>query len=1178
MYRHIFEIYAVMVIHSKKIRITFMEKNSSFPLLAVLLFLLHVVATCLAMNISTDQISLLALRDQITSDPYHILYTNWSSSAAVCNWIGITCGSRHQRVTVLNISGMGFSGTIPPQLGNLSFLVSLDLSYNYFHGGIPPEFSRLRRLRAINLSFNNITGEIPKFLGDFQDLQMLSLENNRFSGFIPSSISNMKNLGYLNLRYNNLEGNIPTGITTLRSLKWLSFGFNKLNGSNVLSMFNISILEYLDLRNSGLTGGFPSDLCRRLPKLQKFGLNFNMLSGEIPRRVSECSELQVLLLMENDLIGTIPRELGRLQLLQFLSLGSNKLHGTIPDEIGRLNNLKQLGIERNELTGSIPLTIFNISSLQILSIWDNKLEGPLPREVGNLTMLNVLDLGINSLTGVLPDEIGNLQELSELKLDFNNLSGSIPIGIFNISTLVSITLTQNRISGNLPSTIGNGSPNLERIFLGANTIDGVLPRSISNVSKLTVLELSANKLTGSIPDSLGDLRLIEILNLQGNSFTSDCSMLSFITPLANCKNLRELILSVNPLNAKLPKSVGNLSSLQKFEAVGCNLKGHVPNEIGNLRNLSYLKLEYNDFTGIVPTTISSLKKLQQLSLGANRISGPFPIVLCDLPNLGLLNLSQNQLQGGIPSCLGDVTSLREVYLDSNNFTATIPSSLWNLKDILKLNLSSNFFNGSLPLEVGNLKAAILLDLSGNQIFGNIPSTLGGLQKLIQLSLAHNRIDGSIPETFGELINLEALDLSYNKMSGVIPTSLEALKQLNSFNVSFNRLHGEIPSGGPFHNFPYQSFMSNEGLCGKPQKHVPACPSNSKSRSHSKKKRLIWIIVASSVISAIGLALAIVSVLMTRRGKTVNAEEEGSPEVAPQRISYYELQRATRGFDGNNLLGSGSFGSVYKGTLVDGMMVAVKVFNVQMEGTFRTFDRECEILRNLRHRNLTKIISSCSNLDFKALILVYMPNGSLDKLLYSRDYSLNIMQRLNIMVDVASALQYLHHGYSVPVIHCDLKPSNVLLDKDMVGHLTDFGIAKLLTKEESVAHTTTFATIGYIAPEYGLEGLISKSIDVYSYGIMLLETYTKKKPNDEMFTGDLDLKSWVHSSLPDKLDEILDSDLLTVDEEKLDEKLHYVSSIMELAMNCTAKSPVERMNMTDVVAALEKIKQHLSSLY
>ncbi|XP_070021516.1 probable LRR receptor-like serine/threonine-protein kinase At3g47570 [Nicotiana sylvestris] len=532
--------------------------------------------------------------------------------------------------------------------------------------------------------------------------------------------------------------------------------------------------------------------------------------------------------------------------------------------------------------------------------------------------------------------------------------------------------------------------------------------------------------------------------------------------------------------------------------------------------------------------------------------------------------------GSIPSCLGDVTSLREIYLDSNNFTSNIPSNLWNLKDTLKLNLSSNFFNGSLPLEIGNLKDAILLDLSWNQISGNIPSTVGGLQKLIQLSLAHNRIEGSLPNTIGKLLTLEALDLSYNNISGVIPKSLEELKQLGSFNVSFNRLHGEIPNGGPFVDLPYQSFMSNERLCGNLQKHVPACPSN--NHSNSKKRRLVWIVVASSVISVIGLASAIVFMLMRRRGKTVNAEDEWLPEVAPQRISYYELQRATQGFDGNNLLGSGSFGSVYKGTLADGMIVAVKVFNVQMEGTFQTFDRECEILRNLRHRNLIKIISSCCNLDFKALILEYMPNESLDKLLYSRDYSLNIMQRLNIMVDVASALEYLHHGYSVPIIHCDLKPSNVLLDNDMVGHLSDFGIAKLLTKEECIAHTTTFATIGYIAPEYGSEGLISKRSDVYSYGIMLLEIFTKKKPNDEMFTGDLNLRSCVHNSLPDVLDQFIDTDLLTLDEQNSSQKLQCLTLIMELAMNCTANIPGERMNMVDVVAALKKIKQKLSSYY
>ncbi|XP_070023967.1 probable LRR receptor-like serine/threonine-protein kinase At3g47570 [Nicotiana sylvestris] len=1047
--------------------------SSSFRLLAFLLISFHIIATCLAMNISTDQSSLLALKAHVTPDPYHILSKNWSSSTSVCNWIGITCGSRHQRVTVLNIS----------------------------------ELSRLRKLIAIDISSNG------------------------------------------------------------------------LNGSNVLSVFNISSLDYLGLMDASLTGDLPSDLCRRLPRLQKLFLSSNMLSGEIPRSISECSELQVLALMENNFLGTIPGELGNLQLLKVLDIGFNNFEGTIPYEIGHLYNLEllamdynkltgsvpyvigrlykleYLSMERNKLTGSIPLSIFNISSLEYLSIGDNKLEGPLPREVGNLSMLQVLDFSMNNLTGVIPHGIGNLQELEDLSLSYNNFKGSIPIGIFNISSLIYLQLAGNHISANLPSTIGHGLPNVEGIHLSGNNINGVLPSSISNMSKLMYLELYRNELTGSIPESLGNLRLLEVLGLSSNSFNSE---LSFITPLANCKYLRKLILSSNPLNAMLPKSIGNLSSLEMFLATGCNLKGHIPNEVGNLRNLSSLELEDNDFNGIVPMTISSLKNLQRLSLGANRISGPFPIALCELSNLALLNLSQNQMWGSLPSCLGDMTSLREVSLDSNNFIAIIPSNLWTLKDILKLNLSSNFFNGSLPLEVGNLKAAILLDLSWNQILGNIPSTLGSLQKLTHLFLAHNRIEGSIPEAFGGLKSLEVLDLSYNNLSGVIPKSLEALKYLHYFNVSFNRLHGEITNEGPFVHLPYQSFMSNEGLCGNSQNHVPTCPSNSKDRSKSKKERLMRVVVASSVFSVIGLASAIVFLLMRRRGKTTNTEDEWLPEVAPQRISYYELQRATQGFDGNNLLGSGSFGSVYKGTLADGIIVAVKVFNVQMESTFQTFDRECDILRNLRHKNLTKIITSCCNLDFKALIFEYMPNESLDKLLYSRDYCLNIMQRLNIMVDVASALEYLHHGYSVPVIHCDMKPSNVLLDNDMVGHLTDFGIAKLLTMEESIAHTTTFATIGYIAPEYGMEGLVYKRSDVYSYGIMLLETFTKKKPNDEMFVGDMNLRSCVHNLLPDELDQIIDADLLTVDEENLSRKMQCVASIMELAMNCTANIPVERI--------------------
>ncbi|KAL7241961.1 hypothetical protein ACSBR1_014519 [Camellia fascicularis] len=151
------------------------------------------------------------------------------------------------------------------------------------------------------------------------------------------------------------------------------------------------------------------------------------------------------------------------------------------------------------------------------------------------------------------------------------------------------------------------------------------------------------------------------------------------------------------------------------------------------------------------------------------------------------------------------------------------------------------------------------------------------------------------------------------------------------------------------------------------------------------------------------------------------------------------------------------------TIIDTTILAIKVFNLQVEGAFKSFDVECEIMRHIRHRNLTEVISSCSNLDFKALVLEYMPNGSLEKWLYSYNYFLDMLQRLDIMIDVSCALKYLHHDYSMPLVHYDLKPNNILLDDDIVAHVSDFGIAKLLDLGESVTHTKTIATFGYIAP-------------------------------------------------------------------------------------------------------------------
>ncbi|KAF7842257.1 putative LRR receptor-like serine/threonine-protein kinase [Senna tora] len=292
---------------------------------------------------------------------------------------------------------------------------------------------------------------------------------------------------------------------------------------------------------------------------------------------------------------------------------------------------------------------------------------------------------------------------------------------------------------------------------------------------------------------------------------------------------------------------------------------------------------------------------------------------------------------------------------------------------------------------------------------------------------------------------------------------------------------------------------------------------------------------------------------------------------PIRISYYELLRGTNGFNESNFLGKGSFGSVYKGVLSSGQLVAVKIFHLDLEGAFRSFDAECVAICNLRHRNLVKIISSYSNVDFKSLVMEFMPNGSLDRWLYSHNYCLNILQRLNIMIDVAAALEYLHHGSFTPTIHCDVKPSNVLLDEDMVAHLSDFGLAKLLGETQLQIYTETFATIGYMAPEYGSNGVVSIKGDVYSYGIMLMEVFTRKKPTDDMFIEGLNLKDWVSKSTPHSIINVLDANLLQGDHQNIGNTLLHIPSIFELALNCCIDLPETRINMTDVVMALKKIK-------
>ncbi|KAI7736772.1 hypothetical protein M8C21_016419, partial [Ambrosia artemisiifolia] len=881
------------------------------------------------------------------------------------------------------------------------------------------------------------------------------------------------------------------------------------------------------------------------------------LEGSLSPHVGNLSFLRRLYLSNNSFQGAIPHELGRLFRLRVLSLHTNKFNGVIPANISGCFNLERIGLGANELVGSIPKEISFLSKLTFLSLQFNNLTGGIPPFLGNITSMQMFSTHGNPLSGSIPDTLTHWKNLEEIYCSHCNLSGTIT-PMYNLSLLTEVRFTNNQLTGNLPLALGSMLPNLVSLFLWGNQLTGPLPPSISNCSRLSNLQMNKNKFSGKLAIDFSKLRDIYFITIGSNNFGSkEVDEMKFVNSLENCTKIKYLDISDCNFQGVLPISIEQNQ-----------LQGSLPLSIGNLAGLGSIYLAANHFTGSIPSTIGNLRKLQMLDLRKNQLSGRIPDTIGNLSLLNTLSLSSNKLEGVIPSSLGSCRHLLELYLDDNRLNGKIPSKLLQLSSLSKtLNLSKNNLFGSLPIEVGYLKMLTALDLS------------------------YNNLSGSIPSSLGDCGSLTMLFLKGNLFHDMIPSSLSSLKGLLELDISYNDLSGEVSMLGVFSNESAFSVAGNSRLCGGViELGLPRC----KETKKQTKKFLLFtivILVASALFTIICLAYVL------RRKKMNRQLSHSSKSNRFLKVSYKQLFKATNGFSEANLIGNGGFSSVYKGILneYDDRFVAVKVLRLQNRGAQRSFMRECEVWRNIRHRNVLRVITSCSSVDFqgndfKALVYEFMPNGSLHDWLHSSESTsrLNLLQIINILMDVACALDYIHNQCIPAVVHGDLKPSNILLDDDMVAHIGDFGLARFLgTTTYQTSSTMNRGTLGYVAPEYGIGNEMTSSGDVYSFGILLLEVMTRKKPTDDIFQDSLSLHKFASMSLPNHVTDVIDVSIVNTYQEKgiatknkaVDvEKLNgCLASTIKIGVSCSVDSPQQRMEIKNVVCELQRIRNTLQDI-
>jgi Leucine-rich repeat (LRR) protein len=635
-------------------------------------------------------------------------------------------------------------------MGNLNHLQYLNLAFNHFTGSIPYDFGQLTKLVSLSLSGNYYLSVEPvsfdKIVQNLTKLRDLALDSVNMSLVVPNSLTNLSSsLSSLSLSRCGLQGKIPGNIfhlpnlelLVLQSNEGLTGSFPSSNVSNVLwllvlsdtrisvylendSISNLKSLKYMILSNCNIVG---SKLAQfgNLTRLFQLDLSNNNISGQIPSSFGNLVQLGYLDLSSNNFTGQIPDSFANLTLLKELYLSNNQLQGPIHSQLSTILDLYILFLYGNLLNGTIPSFLFALPSLWNLDLHNNQFIGNIG-EFQHNSILQVLDLSNNSLHGPIPSSIFKQENLRFLILASNNkLTWEVPSSICKLKSLRVLDLSNNNLSGSAPQCLGNFSNMLSVLHLGMNNLRGTIPSTFSEGSNLQYLNLNGNELEGKIPLSIVNCTMLEFLNL-GNNKIED----TFPYFLEMLPELKILVLKSN--------------KLQGF------MKG--------------------------PTTFNSFSKLQILDISENNLSGPLPEEFFNGLE-GMMNVDQDMIYMTVKNSSGYTYSIEMTWKG-------LEIEFVKIQSILRvLDLSKNSFTGEIPKPIGKLKGLQQLNLSHNFLTGHIQSSLGFLTNLQSLDMSSNMLTGRIPVQLTDLTFLQVLNLSQNKLEGPIPVG----KQFNTFDPS-----------------------------------------------------------------------------------------------------------------------------------------------------------------------------------------------------------------------------------------------------------------------------------------------------------------------------------------------------------------------------------------------------------